>query len=195
MLCIDFANTVEWRQGAQRADHLTGFQDLVNWALDEGIVNASKANQILRQAEAGPSKANRTLQRAVTLREATYRIFEALAEGSRPKPVDLAVLNEELSRAMSRSRIVQKANKFRWEWVDSDEDSLESLLWPIARSAADFLTSQRELSRIKKCANYEQGCGWLFEDNSKNGSRRWCSMSSCGNRIKARRHYERQRRK
>jgi predicted RNA-binding Zn ribbon-like protein len=33
------------------------------------------------------------------------------------------------------------------------------------------------------------GCGWLFVDESRNGSRRWCSMKDCGNRAKARRHY------
>src|ERR1700735_2051557 len=32
-------------------------------------------------------------------------------------------------------------------------------------------------------------CGWLFIDDSKNASRRWCSMQSCGNRAKALRHY------
>jgi predicted RNA-binding Zn ribbon-like protein len=38
-------------------------------------------------------------------------------------------------------------------------------------------------------------CGWLFMDDSKNGSRRWCSMRSCGNRAKAQRHYLRSKQK
>jgi predicted RNA-binding Zn ribbon-like protein len=36
-----------------------------------------------------------------------------------------------------------------------------------------------------------EGCSWLFLDTSRNRSRRWCSMEDCGNRAKARRHYER----
>jgi predicted RNA-binding Zn ribbon-like protein len=34
---------------------------------------------------------------------------------------------------------------------------------------------------------------WLFVDESKNGTRRWCDMTACGNRAKARRHYLRSR--
>ena len=42
-------------------------------------------------------------------------------------------------------------------------------------------------------ATYEDGCGWVFLDETKNRRRRWCSMKDCGNRAKARRHYARQR--
>jgi len=48
------------------------------------------------------------------------------------------------------------------------------------------LTGPR-LDRVRRCANPE--CGWLFLDDSRAGKRRWCSMSACGNRAKARRHY------
>jgi predicted RNA-binding Zn ribbon-like protein len=62
------------------------------------------------------------------------------------------------------------------------------MLWPVARSAADLLTSQ-EQSRVRECAASD--CGWLFLDLSRNRSRRWCDMETCGNRTKARRHYAR----
>ena len=61
-------------------------------------------------------------------------------------------------------------------------DQLAPLLW----SAGDLLAGGK-LDRVKRCANPE--CGWLFLDDSRAGKRRWCSMSSCGNREKARRHY------
>ena len=52
------------------------------------------------------------------------------------------------------------------------------------------LLAQGPLERIRECPG--QGtCGWLFLDLSKNASRRWCDMRVCGNRAKARRHYER----
>jgi predicted RNA-binding Zn ribbon-like protein len=66
------------------------------------------------------------------------------------------------------------------------------MLWPVARSAADLLTSAEELARVGQCAD-DRGCGWLFFDTSRNHSRRWCAMKDCGNRAKARRHYRRQR--
>jgi predicted RNA-binding Zn ribbon-like protein len=49
----------------------------------------------------------------------------------------------------------------------------------------------KQLERVRQCSNPQ--CGWLFLDNSKSGNRRWCSMSACGNRAKAHRHYLRQK--
>ena len=43
--------------------------------------------------------------------------------------------------------------------------------------------------RVKACG----GCGWLFVDRTRNGSRRWCISALCGNRDKARRHYHRKK--
>ena len=57
-------------------------------------------------------------------------------------------------------------------------------------NAGDLLAGPR-LDRVRCCANPE--CGWLFLDDSRAGKRRWCSMQSCGNRAKARRHYHRSR--
>ena len=72
--------------------------------------------------------------------------------------------------------------------TDGDEISLDKMIWAVARSAADLLTSA-DLKRVGVCAG--EGCGWLFFDTSKNNSRRWCAMEDCGNRAKARRHYQR----
>ena len=47
------------------------------------------------------------------------------------------------------------------------------------------------LDRVRRCAN--DVCLWLFLDDSKSGNRRWCSMSACGNRAKAHRHYARKK--
>jgi predicted RNA-binding Zn ribbon-like protein len=65
------------------------------------------------------------------------------------------------------------------------------MLAPIAWSAADLLTGPRA-QRVRQCAD-EKGCGWLFIDESRAGTRRWCSMGECGNRAKARRHYLRRK--
>ncbi|TMI77299.1 MAG: hypothetical protein E6H05_00485 [Bacillati bacterium ANGP1] len=62
-------------------------------------------------------------------------------------------------------------------------------MWPVVWAASELLTSA-DVRRVRQCQS-DDGCGWLFIDRSKNGTRRWCSMSVCGNRAKARRHYER----
>jgi predicted RNA-binding Zn ribbon-like protein len=45
--------------------------------------------------------------------------------------------------------------------------------------------------RLRPCANGE--CRLFLIDHSKAGTARWCSMAVCGNRMKARRHYQRSR--
>lgn len=44
-------------------------------------------------------------------------------------------------------------------------------------------------TRLKKCGN--PNCSHLFYDSSKNQSRSWCSMKTCGNILKARNFYNR----
>lgn len=65
--------------------------------------------------------------------------------------------------------------------------SAAPLLAAIEASASGLLVDRRDAVRLKCCPGDD--CGWLFVDETGNGRRRWCSMASCGNRTKARRHY------
>ena len=61
-------------------------------------------------------------------------------------------------------------------------------------SAVELLAGDHA-APVKLCGMREAtGCSWLFVDESRNGSRRWCSMKDCGNRAKARRHYRKVKR-
>jgi len=77
----------------------------------------------------------------------------------------------------------------QWAW-DETAPSLDRPIWLIVRSAANLLTSE-ETSSIRECAS--ETCSWLFVDRSRTRRRRWCDMSTCGNRAKARRHYQRRK--
>jgi predicted RNA-binding Zn ribbon-like protein len=72
--------------------------------------------------------------------------------------------------------------------------ALRAPLWRVASSMEDLLTTD-ELARVRRCGAWERAddgrCAWLFLDETRNHSRRWCSMAVCGNRMKARRHYQR----
>jgi predicted RNA-binding Zn ribbon-like protein len=188
-LCLDFANTVDWRTSAQPQELLTSYADLVAWGQRAGIVPEGRARRLLEESVRGPTQAAATLERAIVLREAIYRIFAAMAAERAPESADIATLNRALAETMSRLQLAWAADGFAWRW-SGDEDALDQLLWPVARSAAELLTSD-EVGRVGVCAG--EGCGWLFFDTSKNRSRRWCSMQDCGNRAKARRHYRRHR--
>lgn len=186
-LCLDFSNTLDWRSSDHPGESINGYADVVNWARGAGLVSDREARQLLREAAARPAEASAVVKQAVLIREAIYRVFSALAAGGKPKKADLDLLNEALAKAMAHSRIVQTSEGFIWGW-EGGAAALDRLLWPVMRSAAELLNSS-QLAQVRECAG--EGCGWLLLDVSRNQLRRWCDMKSCGNRAKARRHYER----
>jgi len=188
-LCLDFANTAEWHASDHPQEYLTSYSELVSWSQGGGILTDQQAQHLLQEAAQRPEEAAAVLERAIALREALYHLFSAIAHQLAPGTADLDIFNAALSEAMARSRLIPTENKFAWDWVD--DDMLDQVLWPVAWSAAQLLTSE-ELDRVGECAD-ERGCGWLFLDMSRNRSRRWCDMGECGNRAKARRSYQRQR--
>ena len=185
-LCLDFANTAEWHLSEHPTERLTSYAELIAWARSINLLSDRAAPQLLRVADQHPSEAARVLDRAVTLREAIYRIFVAVAAGKSPSTDDQSTLNAELSRSLSQSRLVW--NKANFDWGRDEDDALDQVLWWVLRSATDLLTSA-DIKRVGVCAD-DRGCGWLFYDTSRNRTRQWCSMRGCGNRAKARRHYE-----
>jgi predicted RNA-binding Zn ribbon-like protein len=80
-----------------------------------------------------------------------------------------------------------------WAWRLEPVPDLRLPLLHVALSAAELLTSP-QLPRVKACPLPEGGCGWLFLDETKNGTRRWCSMAHCGARAKNRRFAAKARR-
>jgi predicted RNA-binding Zn ribbon-like protein len=193
--CFDFTNTVNGRMHTPNeladgySELLGSYHDLVAWSRQAGIVTDTEEYKLLKEAARHPVKADMVLQRAIEVREVIFRIFYSIMHDSVPDATDISLLNSELAQAMSKACVVGKDGSFVWAWNAQDDD-LQRVLWPIVRSAADLLTS-RELSAMRICA--ADDCGWLFLDTSKNKSRRWCDMKSCGNRVKVNRHYERKR--
>lgn len=188
-LCLNFANTVDDRWTEAEQEHLTSYRSLVAWAEQSQIVSSEEAEQLLAGAAGQPDKADAVLQQAIAVREVIYRIFAALAQAETPADADLAQLNETLAHALPHNRIVRHKQHFEWSW-DFNQEALDYIIWPVVRSAADLLTADT-LPMLRICA--ADDCQWLFMDTSKNQTRRWCNMKSCGNRAKARRHIERKK--
>ena len=187
-LCLDFANTLSGTRECPR-ERLKTYQDLLAWGRQAGILNDDDLSYLGRLAAEHPRKAAAALAEAVALREALFRIIGAVTGGSRPAERDLATLNAALPRALNHLRVAPRTSGCQWEWA-GEEGAMDRMLWPIARSAADLLVSS-EVQRVRRCAG--ETCDWLFLDTTRNRSRRWCDMSSCGNRAKARRHYARKK--
>jgi len=188
-LCLDFTNTVEDRPSDHPHELFNNYSDLVTWSSQAQVLSDQEAQQLLAGAERQPGEASSVLAQAIAVREAIYRIFKAVAQDEMPESDDLVSLSTAIAEAMIHALIVPTAGGFTWEWVDT-EVNLDRMLWPVVRSAEDLLISD-ELDAVRVCAS--DTCNWLFMDTSKNHSRRWCDMKSCGNRAKARRYYSRKR--
>lgn len=183
-LSLDFVNTEAWRGDVpQRGERLTGYGELALWAGHLGIVDRAGARRLAQEAAQRPDDAATVLATALRLRNALGRILTAPAAAS---PNDLAVLNAVLARAPTRTGLAPAKSGFAWTMTETDP--LEQPLWPVVWDAAELLVSGRA-ERVGSCSDPD--CAWVFLDTSRNRSRRWCSMADCGNRHKARRHYER----
>jgi predicted RNA-binding Zn ribbon-like protein len=187
-LCLDFANTL----GLFSGDRLRSPADLLAFAVQAGLVPAARLAQLRDDIQAHPACAQAALARAYALRRALYNLFWAVADGRPPDPADLAALNHELPDALAHQQLVaEPGGGLDWGWSGGPE-SLAEVLYPIVRSAADLLTSAEQRAAVRQCGASD--CAWLFLDSSRNRSRQWCSMQTCGNREKARRYYARRRR-
>lgn len=186
-LCLDFVNTVEDRL-SNPYDLLKTYHDLLQWSLEALIITNHEVETLRDEAGRHADEATKVLQWAITVRERMYHLFREVIEGAKPQKADLATFNAALVETMAHACIVSENDGFAWSW--QEQDSLERVVWPIVRSAADLLTST-DLKDVRMCA--AEDCGWLFLDTSKNHSRRWCDMKTCGNRAKVRKYYSQKR--
>jgi predicted RNA-binding Zn ribbon-like protein len=189
ILCLDFANTVSRRDDPERRrEHLASYADLVAFARQSGLFSPRQAAELCAYAERHPNQAQRIFQVAIALRETLYRAFSAIAQGQPAAAGDLQQINDATLEALQHRCLSRVNGGYRWDWRSDEKNPLERVQWSVAQSAAELLTSD-QLRMVRFCEAPD--CEWLFLDNSRNRSRRWCDMTSCGNRQKARRHYQR----
>jgi len=186
-LCLDFANTINSRLYPEH-DYLEDYSDLLGWANKMGILSSAQRSQLQKRAKQNVEGTAGALLAARTLRDLLYRVFSNAAKGSEPDKKDMEIFVVFYGEAISRGQFIKKETHYTTTW--NVDRSFDDLLWPIIHSAGGLLQSE-ELRRVKECP----GCGWLFLDTSKNRSRRWCSMNTCGARDKMRRYHKKQRAK
>ena len=188
-LCLDFVNTVELRPFSNRLELINTYDDLLAWARQATIITPGEATALAAAARKRGRSALDALAQARALRESTYAIFSCRAAGLPAQEADLRTLNRAIGQAMTHAGLIPTGSRFEWGWPDTVPE-LDRVSWWVARSSAELLTSL-DLTFVHECAGYD--CGRLFMDVTKNRSRRWCDMRTCGNRAKSRRHHERRR--
>ncbi len=183
-LALRFANTVAWHASAHAQESIFSYEDMLRWF--EGELGASPVwTRLLAAQNSDAETASQLLVRILGLREVVFRVFSAQAVNERPANRDVSTLEDEWRRASRQLRLTHNEGGFEFQW-EIDKTPLEYPLWLLAHSAVELLTNARALQRVGRCAD-PAGCGWLFLDQSKNRSRRWCDINDCGNRAKQRR--------
>ncbi len=183
---MDFANTAEGTvDGEIEREHLLGYEDLVFWGYHVGLLSGEDGERLLRKGRERPTEADAVYARALEFREHLYALFRAVGEGDNPPAESVEVVRRFECEALSHAALAPSGGEgFGWKWELGEE--LDGVLWAVAHSATELLISG-PLGRVKGCA----GCNWLFVDDSRNKSRRWCAMEDCGTHAKMRRYVAR----
>ena len=171
---LDLANTVYSRADpVEDNDLLTSAGDVLTWCRTVGLFD--------RTPRLTGAAARELVDDVRDIREHVWAVFDSVAEGQ-------AAPAEHLCRLLERAGAAAQAGVVRDLTPDLDgiavkwtaPHSIPSVLALMAVQAYFTLPADR----IRACDR----CGWLFLDSSRGGRRRWCSMSTCGNREKATRH-------
>ncbi|KRP60746.1 CGNR zinc finger domain-containing protein [Pseudomonas trivialis] len=167
-LALDFINS-QYGVGEQQHDCLSDDQSVMDWLSTAGLL---PKNAELQAPEG-------LLAEARQLRDAARALVNAAMNGV---AVDLGVINQvlEAGRPVSRLEWESQTQGYRLG-VQRTDSSPESLLWPIADALVNVVTGDK-FEFVRQCEAHD--CILLFHDLSKSHRRRWCSMATCGNRMK-----------
>jgi predicted RNA-binding Zn ribbon-like protein len=174
--CIDFCNTFDHLHTPPQYDRFPDRATILQWGQAAGILPSDFQDTSTTDG--------RFYAEALETRSLVFRLLLPFTQFNTPAESDLAAFNTRLQEVSRKMQIVSTAKGYAL--VYHTDDLLEQVTCEAVRSVADLLLTNR-LERVRQCGE----CGWLFYDSSRNQSRRWCEMNSCGNRAKARRHYER----
>ena len=169
-IALDLANTVSWRGTDREIDHLASAGDIVAWAKEGGLVAGSYAIDA--------SECDMLINRTRALRSAIGEPGAAIAQGGEPPSSAFDIIRDLAAGALRSAAVSGVPAILEFEGIDQIVDT-------IAWAALDLLRGD-ELSRLKQCP--PDDCQWLFIDRTKNLSRRWCDMATCGNRAKKHAH-------
>jgi len=185
-LCLAFADTA---RAEDKDEELHSIGDLLQWATKTGVLSSAESGRLAKHYEGNRRQAAVDLARAVGVRDLLRSIFTGIANGRPLRDRDVAELNSALAQTPALLRVRAHAGTVETQW-DSAAEGLPKVAFDVLADAGNLLASDRR-ERIRECSSAE--CTMLFIDESRNSSRRWCDMNSCGNRMKARRHYARAR--
>jgi predicted RNA-binding Zn ribbon-like protein len=182
---LELVNTLDSRFSGNPKELLPTYKDLVRLAEQLPLLTAEQAKRLARTVD--QKEGQRVLASIVELREALAAVLYGRMDGARPVASNLQTLEQHFHAAGLHRSLAAGKTHLVWSWSEVERQA-EIPLWKLAQAASDLLVSS-DAELIKDCG--DPTCRWLFLDTSKNHTRRWCDMKTCGNRMKARRHYSR----
>lgn len=188
-LCLNYINTIDDRFTEKKNDYLQDANDLIRWGFHAKIIDSNTKKLLEKILHQHPSEARSFFNKAIILRELLYHLFKGIIRNEETSQYELEKFNNLLPDYYSSIKLKQTDKGYKEIW-SFPKDSLYLITAPVIKDAHELLLLGK-IARIKECPN----CGWLFFDNTKNGKRRWCSMETCGSRIKAKEWYKRQKEK
>jgi len=180
--CLDFVNSESFDDGVPN-EHLRTADDVIAYLTLGGLAHEDALRA--QATDAGPA----WLARVHASRAALRQIWDAEVEHRTPPAEALATVNAILREA-PRIELVASEDGCGVGHRHTADDPLGEALAQLAQPIVESIAAGRT-ARFRVCAN--DGCRWVFEDTSRAGRRRWCDMSSCGNRAKVRRFRSRRR--
>jgi predicted RNA-binding Zn ribbon-like protein len=185
---LDFVNTLSYDK-ALAHDRLTDIPTAVHWMQEHALLHREMVEPLMEQyrdsEDGGPA-----LARIRRVRSGLRELLDATVES---RPPDASALRE-VNKALRAPYMIELVPASDGVSLDHrhEGDPISGALARLAEAVARELT-QGDPKRMRICANDE--CRWVFRDYSPAARRKWCDMSSCGNRAKAARHRERQKAK
>jgi len=184
-LALDFLNTRPVQNG-EPTELLPDFSALLRWFQAAALLSARDVANL--QKEWGKSaRAQRTVEAFRELREKLRKEILAWEGGGAVHHSTVDDLNRLMADHPMRAKLKTSGSASSMEpWFEPRQP--EDLLAPLAYSAATLFANV-DRNRVRKCDQ----CVLHFYDTSKKGTRRWCSMQLCGNRLKVAAYAARQR--
>ncbi len=185
-LAIDFANSYK-RVGRDR-EGISSFEDLLTFMKSHHLLHEDEASDLHMFHFQNPARCQKVVETLVDLRHTFRKVLTDVAEGWPVSTDFFEDINRRLADFKSYHKVQPTEAGMELKTV-IDENGPEKLMFPIIHDIADFLTSDH-VEKTRACAGDD--CDLYFVNQSRNGRRRWCSMSTCGNRAKVNAYLKRQ---
>jgi predicted RNA-binding Zn ribbon-like protein len=182
---LDFLNTKPVLADGP-TELLPNVRALERWLIASRMVTSPKTKAIVRGWH-NSADATAFLEQLVAFRERLRKAVVQIESGSSPTDAFLAEVNSLLLQYPRHTSLHKRNGKVVRETLV--EPRKPSDLWALIAGATADLLTETESSRIRKC----ESCVVHFFDTSKKGSRRWCSMNICGNKLKVAAYQRRKR--